>query len=161
MLVVGCASPKGNKVNVTYGKDKTGLLKKEETEKSKSSETPEPSLESKPSRPRTVAEALYRQKYGIIYDYDTRLIAALQTRWSQILDQGYIPQVGEVVVTFSLWSDGKITNVKVESSTASLLNTVKCERAVKEASPYGPWPEKMRDEIGSDRRFVRFTFYYR
>jgi outer membrane biosynthesis protein TonB len=167
VLVVGCASPKGNKVNVTYGKDKTGLLKKEETEKSKSPETPEPSLESKPSRPRTVAEALYRQKYGIrpdkspFGDYDTRLIAALQTRWNQILDQGYLPQVGEVVVTFSLWSDGKITNVKVESSTASPLNTVKCERAVKGASPYEPWPEKMRDEIGSDRRFVRFTFYYR
>ena len=172
VLVVGCASPKGNKVNITYGKDKTGLLKKEETEKSKSSETPKPSpwalarVEPKPSRPRTVAEAkrLYYkslQDKSPFGDYDARLLAAIQTRWNQLLDQDYLPQVGEVVVTFSLWSDGKITNVKVESSTASPLNTVKCERAVKETSPYDPWPEKMRHEIGSDRRFIRFTFYYR
>jgi outer membrane biosynthesis protein TonB len=166
VLLVGCASPKGNKVNVTSDKDKTGLLKKEETEKRKSPETPKPSLESKPSRPRTVAEAkqLYYkslQDKSLFGDYDARLIAAIQTRWNQILDQGYLTQAGEVVVTFNLWEDGKITSVKVESSETSPLNTVKCEQAVKEASPFEPWPKKMHDEIGSDRRFVCFRFYFR
>ena len=143
---------------------------------------PEP--KPKPRRPRTVAEAKQlamiqgqkmKQDGGVkkrativgldakaspFGDYDARLIAAIQNRWNQILDQYYIPSVGQVVLTFNLWSDGKVTNVQVERSTVNTILALKCERAVKEPSPYAPWPEKMHDEIGSDRRFVRFTFYY-
>ena len=93
-------------------------------------------------------------------DYDARLIAAIQNRWNQILDLHYTPSVGRVVLTFNLWSDGKVTNVQIERSTVNTILALKCERAVKDPSPYEPWPEKMRDEIDSDRRFVRFTFYY-
>ena len=147
---------------------------------------PEPKQEPepKPRRPRTVAEAKQlamiqgqkmKQDGGVkkrativgldakaspFGDYDARLIAAIQNRWNQILDQYYIPSIGQVVLTFNLWSDGKVTNVQVERSTVNTILTLKCERAVKEPSPYAPWPEKMHDEIGSDRRFVRFTFYY-
>ena len=145
---------------------------------------PKPEPKPKPRRPRTVAEAKQlamiqgekmKQDGGIkkrativgldakaspFGDYDARLIAAIQTRWNQILDQYYIPSVGQVVLTFNLWSDGKVTNVQVERRTVDELLSLKCERAVKEPAPYEPWPEKMRDEIGSDRRYVRFTFYY-
>ena len=147
---------------------------------------PKPKQEPKPKprRPRTVAEAKQlamiqgqkmKQDGGVkkrativgldakaspFGDYDARLIAAIQTRWNQILDQYYIPSVGQVVLTFNLWSDGKVTNVQVERRTVDELLSLKCERAVKEPAPYEPWPEKMRDEIGSDRRYVRFTFYY-
>jgi len=145
---------------------------------------PQPKPEVKPRRPRTVAEAKQlamiqgekmKQDGGVkkratilgidakaspFGDYDARLIAAIQNRWNQILDLHYVPSVGRVVLTFNLWSDGKVTNVQIERSTVSSILALKCERAVKEPSPYEPWPEKMRDEIGSDRRFVRFTFYY-
>jgi len=145
---------------------------------------PKPKPELKPRRPRTVAEAKQlamiqgqkmKQDGGVkkratmvgldakaspFGDYDARLIAAIQTRWNQILDQYYVPSVGQVVLTFNLWSDGKVTNVQVERSTVNTILALKCERAVKEPAPYAPWPEKMHDEIGSDRRFVRFTFYY-
>jgi outer membrane biosynthesis protein TonB len=145
---------------------------------------PKPEPEPKPRRPRTVAEAKQlamvqgqkmKQDGGVkkrativgldakaspFGDYDARLIAAIQNRWNQILDQYYLPSVGQVVLTFNLWSDGKVTNVQVERSTVNTILALKCERAVKEPSPYAPWPEKMHDEIGSDRRFVRFTFYY-
>ena len=147
-------------------------------------ETKPPAPQPKPRRPRTVAEAKQlamiqgqkmKQDGGVkkratiagldakaspFGDYDARLIAAIQNRWNQILDQYYIPSVGQVVLTFNLWSDGKVTNVQVERSTVNTILALKCERAVKEPSPYAPWPEKMHDEIGSDRRFVRFTFYY-
>ena len=93
-------------------------------------------------------------------DSDVRLRAASQNRWNQIRDQYYVPSVGQVVLTFNLWSDGKVTNVQVERSTVDDLLSLKCRRAVQEPAPYAPWPEKMYDEIGSDRRFVRFTFYY-
>ncbi len=147
---------------------------------------PKPKPEPKPRRPRTVAEAKAKQlamiqgqkmkqdggvkkrativgldaKASPFGDYDARLIAAIQTRWNQILNQYYVPSVGKVVLTFNLWSDGKVTNVQVERSTVNTILALKCERAVKEPAPYAPWPEKMQDEIGSDRRFVRFTFYY-
>ena len=145
---------------------------------------PKPEPEPKPRRPRTVAEAKQlamvqgqkmKQDGGVkkrativgldakaspFGDYDARLIAAIQNRWNQILDQYYLPSVGQVVLTFNLWSDGKVSNVQVERSTVNTILALKCERAVKEPSPYAPWPEKMHDEIGSDRRFVRFTFYY-
>ena len=144
----------------------------------------EPKTEPKPRRPRTVAEAKQlamiqgakmKQDGGVkkrativgidakaspFGDYDARLIAAIQTRWNQILDQYYVPSVGQVVLTFNLWSDGNVTNVQMERSTVDSILDLKCERAVKEPAPYEPWPDKMRDEIGSDRRFVRFTFYY-
>ena len=145
---------------------------------------PKPEPEPKPRRPRTVAEAKQlamvqgqkmKQDGGVkkrativgldakaspFGDYDARLIAAIQNRWNQILDQYYLPSVGQVVLTFNLWSDGKVSNVQVERSTVNTILALKCERAVKEPSPYAPWPEKMHDEIGSDRRLVRFTFYY-
>ena len=145
---------------------------------------PKPTAKPKPRRPRTVAEAKQlamiqgqkmKQDGGVkkrativglnakaspFGDYDARLIAAIQTRWNQILDRYYVPSVGQVVLTFNLWSDGKVTNVQVERNTVNTILALKCERAVKEPAPYAPWPEKMHDEIGSDRRFVRFTFYY-
>ena len=145
---------------------------------------PEPEPEPKPRRPRTVAEAKQlamiqgekmKQDGGVkkrativgldakaspFGDYDARLIAAIQNRWNQSLNLHYVPSVGQVVLTFNLWSDGKVTNVQVERKTVDELLALKCKIAVEDPAPYEPWPEKMRDEIGSDRRFVRFTFYY-
>ncbi|MBC8242935.1 MAG: hypothetical protein H8E20_00955 [Verrucomicrobia bacterium] len=146
--------------------------------------TPEPEPEPKPRRPRTVAEAKQlamiqgekmKQDGGVkkrativgldakaspFGDYDARLIAAIQNRWNQSLNLHYVPSVGQVVLTFNLWSDGKVTNVQVERKTVDELLALKCKIAVEDPAPYEPWPEKMLDEIGSDRRFVRFTFYY-
>ena len=34
------------------------------------------------------------------------------------------------------------------------------ERAVREPAPYDPWPAEMKEIIGDNRRFVRFTFRY-
>ena len=145
---------------------------------------PEPEPEPKPRRPRTVAEAKQlamiqgekmKQDGGVkkrativgldakaspFGDYDARLIAAIQNRWNQSLNLYYLPGVGQVVLTFNLWSDGKVTNVQVERKSVDDLLALKCKIAVEDPAPYEPWPEKMRDEIGSDRRFVRFTFYY-
>ena len=35
-----------------------------------------------------------------------------------------------------------------------------CQRAVLDPAPFEKWPSDMRRIIGSDRREVRFTFYY-
>lgn len=91
-------------------------------------------------------------------DYDARLIAAIQDRWYKIIPTGR--DVGRVVITFNLWEDGNVTDIEVERSTVSSLHSLKCERAVREPAPYDAWPNKMREIIGDDHRFVRFTFHY-
>ena len=35
-----------------------------------------------------------------------------------------------------------------------------CESAIREPSPYAPWPDEMRRIIGANYREVTFTFYY-
>ena len=91
-------------------------------------------------------------------NYDARLIAAIQDRWHNIIPS--VREVGRVVVTFNLWENGEVTDIEVERSTVSSILSLKCERAVREPAPFDPWPDKMREFIGNDRRFVRFTFYY-
>ncbi|MEC7882233.1 MAG: cell envelope integrity protein TolA [Verrucomicrobiota bacterium] len=91
-------------------------------------------------------------------DYDARLIASIQNRWHNIIPS--VREVGRVIVTFNLWENGEVTDIEIERSTVSSILSLKCERAIKEPGPYDPWPDKMREIIGNDRRFVRFTFYY-
>ena len=152
----------------------------------KPEEIPKPKVEPKPKpkhrRPNSVAEArrmamLTGEKmkqdggtrkratiegidakaspYG---DYDARLIAAIQDRWYNIIPAAR--EVGRVVITFNLWENGDVTDVEVERSTVGPIHSLKCERAVREPAPYDPWPAKMREIIGDDHRFVRFTFHY-
>ena len=145
-------------------------------------EKPKPKIEPKPQRPSSLAEARrmamitgekmkqdggIRQRANIegldaetspFGDYDARLIAAIQDRWYKIIPTGR--DVGRVVITFNLWEDGNVTDIEVERSTVSSLHSLKCERAVREPAPYDPWPNKMREIISDDHRFVRFTFHY-
>lgn len=148
----------------------------------KPEEKPKPKIEPKPQRPSSLAEARrmamitgekmkqdggIRQRANIegldaetspFGDYDARLIAAIQDRWYKIIPTGR--DVGRVVITFNLWEDGNVTDIEVERSTVSSLHSLKCERAVREPAPYDPWPNKMREIISDDHRFVRFTFHY-
>ena len=150
--------------------------------KSKNQTKPKENPKPKPKRPSSMAEARrmamisgekMKQDGGITNkatiegldakaspfgNYDARLIAAIQDRWHNIIPS--VREVGRVVVTFNLWENGDVTDIEVERSTVSSILSLKCERAVREPAPFDPWPDKMREFIGNDRRFVRFTFYY-
>jgi hypothetical protein len=47
----------------------------------------------------------------------------------------------------------------VEGEELGIL-TYMCKAAVLDPAPYEHWPNDMRRTIGSDKREVRFTFYY-
>ena len=150
--------------------------------KPKDQTKPKANPEQKPKRPSSMAEARrmamisgekMKQDGGVrnkatiegldakaspFGNYDARLIASIQDRWHNIIPS--VREVGRVVVTFNLWENGEVTNIEVERSTVSSILSLKCERAVREPAPFDPWPDKMREFIGNDRRFVRFTFYY-
>lgn len=93
--------------------------------------------------------------------YDAAFIAAVQDRWYTVLDAyPYALRSGKVVLHFKLMQDGRILELKVREDTVGELQSLFCQRAIKEPSPYAPWPSDMRRMIGDTFREVTFTFYY-
>lgn len=143
---------------------------------------------AKPERPRTLAQARrqnaeligkkMKQKGGMdrfrlqstpdlsktpFGNYDAAVIQAIQQRWFDLLERLPIVQNtrGKVVLKFWMKSDGSVSDLKVvENSAGDDLQSYACEAAVRDPAPYGRWPEDMRRVIQSDRREIRFTFYY-
>jgi hypothetical protein len=141
---------------------------------------------SPPPRPRTLAAA--RQQNGIIVApkmkqeggvrrsgdvsldvkgtkvgaYDAAVVAAVQQRWYDLLDERKYASdgSGKVVLEFRLNYDGRISDMKTTETDVSALLTSLCQLAVLDPSPYARWPDDMRRLVGSNSREVRFTFYY-
>lgn len=95
-------------------------------------------------------------------DYDRQIVAAIQKRWYDQLDQLGVARgrQGSVVLEFKLHYDGSITAMnQVESSVGELLSII-CQRAVLDPAPFPRWPMELRRLNQKDYREVRFTFYY-
>jgi len=153
----------------------------------KPEEKPKPKVEHKPKpkprRPNSVAEARrmamltgkkmkqdggvrkktsfegLNAKSSLYGQYDARLFDTIENRWQKNLE--FIGrELGRVEITFTLWENGEVSDIKVERSTVdNPLLELKCERAISDSAPYDPWPAKMREDHG-DRRFVRLSFTY-
>ena len=93
--------------------------------------------------------------------YDAAIIAAIQKRWYDLLDESnFPPRTGKVVIEFRLYSDGRVTDLKVSEEDVGDILTVFCRRAISDPAPYAPWPSDMRRMVGKEYRDVKFTFYY-
>ncbi len=93
--------------------------------------------------------------------YDREIIRAVQSRWYNILDQfGLDTKGGTVTLYFELYDDGHIGKVQRKENTAGEMNALWCEKAVTEAAPFEPLPDKLRLLLGGQPRDVTFTFYY-
>ena len=93
--------------------------------------------------------------------YDAAIIASIQQRWYDILDEGgSSTRSGKVGVEFRLHYDGRITDLRVVDQDVGELLTLFCRRAISDPAPFAPWPTEMRQMVGRDYRDVRFTFYY-
>jgi hypothetical protein len=95
--------------------------------------------------------------------YDNAIIAAIQQRWWDLLDQRDFArsEIGSVVLEFRLHSNGRVSAMNVSESGVSDILALFCQRAVMDPAPFAPWPSDMRRLIGSDVRDVRFTFHYK
>jgi hypothetical protein len=142
----------------------------------------------KPSRPRTVQEALSRQQLDKIPGqqmkqeggvrrlahvsldakatpfgaYDAAFIEAVSQRWYDLLDsRNYAGDgTGRVVLQFHLKYDGTISDMKVVRTTVDPILTYLCQQSIHDPAPYERWPGDMRRMVGADFREITFTFYY-
>lgn len=93
--------------------------------------------------------------------YDSAIVAAVQKRWYDLLEERTsVPRAGRVVLEFQLHHDGRITHLRVAESNVGDFLTLLCQKAIEDPAPYAPWPSDMRRLNRSDIREVRFTFYY-
>jgi hypothetical protein len=138
----------------------------------------------RPARPRTLTEARISrglagpkadQKGGVrrpgsisidakwspFGAYDAALIAAIQQRWYDLIEENALAlRGGSVTIHFTLHSDGRVNNVEIADNQVGEIQALYCSKAIRDPSPYARWPEAMRHELGRDYREVRITFHY-
>jgi len=99
---------------------------------------------------------------GECRDYDTSLITAIEERWYDLLlSVAPYEKPGTVVISFELYSDGKISDLRVTETSVEKVLTGMCLKAIWDLEPYPKWPEQMRQLVGKDSRKITFTFNYR
>ena len=94
--------------------------------------------------------------------YDAAMVAAVQKRWDDLLEEARFAgdRRGKVELTFRLHYDGRVSDMKRMYSDVGDLWAVYCQKAIQDPSPYEPWPGDMRRMVGASYRELRFTFYY-
>lgn len=118
-------------------------------------------------RPSTLSEAVARSKVSpdpaieaqSKSPYDQEIMTAIQKRWYSLIAGRPTPR-GKVVVEFRCRSDGTVVVIKVTYSDVGPLFEEFCQKAIKDVSPFHPWPQELKEELKSGTRDVRFTFYY-
>lgn len=93
-------------------------------------------------------------------DYDARFVNEVRKAWLEYRDKPGWFHPGVVVIDFVLHSDGRITGLTVNKSTAKPLQKYYCQRALETPEPFAKWTPAMRQEIGASFRRCRFSFHY-
>ena len=111
-----------------------------------------------PPRP-TLAIDLKASPFG---NYDSAIVAAVQKRWYELLDERKSAREGKgrVVVEFRLKYDGHISDLKITYREVDDILSLICQRAVTDPAPFAAWPRDMRRTVAGNSRSVRFTFFY-
>ncbi len=93
--------------------------------------------------------------------YDAALVAAIQKRWYDLLEDTSVPlRPGRVVVEFTLHYDGRITELKIAEQDVGEILSLYCRKAISDPAPFSPWPKELRQLVGKDYRDVRISFFY-
>jgi TonB family protein len=124
------------------------------------------SVQSKviPSSARTVAVPAPTpelvQTNAVLGPYDSAIVNAIYERWLALARAHFGEQSGRVVVKFKLHGDGSVSDVRVASSNVNAELTQLPVSAVKDISPFRPWPDEMRQKVEGNFRELTFTFPY-
>ena len=94
--------------------------------------------------------------------YDWKLVQAIRECWLGLLkNNGFArDRTGHVIIAFRLFSDGRISDLRVLNTDVDTVLTLACQSAIDTPAPYEKWPSDMRRFFGQDYRDVQFTFWY-
>jgi hypothetical protein len=94
-------------------------------------------------------------------EYQQQFYAAIQTGWYHEIEFFQpIDTATRVHVQLTIFSDGRVEDVKTLSSTASEIATVICESAITKRTPFRPWTREMVQVFG-EKRTLNIMFHYR
>jgi TonB family protein len=93
-------------------------------------------------------------------EYDVRVIDTVQHQWFTLMEQNPSkgPRTGRVTVSFQLYRNGSVANVKVRESSGDGMEEYLCQQAVNSSQPFSRWPSNIATDY--DSRELRFTFQY-
>jgi outer membrane biosynthesis protein TonB len=99
-------------------------------------------------------------RFSRMGEYASRLFEIIQASWWAGIERSRISESGQVVVEFTLHSDGTVSDSRIISATTSERAALICLDAIVGRSPYDKWPEDMVGMIG-EKQTGRITFQYR
>ncbi len=80
-------------------------------------------------------------------------------RWHFLVGKRKTVQ-GKVVVEFEVLRDGRVCGLRAAETTVDGWQTKLCLQAIEDTSPFPRWPQSLVEQINSDTRSVRLTFFY-
>lgn len=101
-------------------------------------------------------------------EYDKRMLTAIYLHWIDLNNKHGTSNSYKVVVLFEQNDKGEIKSLRVDSVNADRSDRATsfsmpgyiCGSSIQGLSPYGNWPDTMRNRIGENQRRCRFTFHY-
>ena len=105
----------------------------------------------------------------IFQHYDQTNISKISDHFFELMDSAPSfktqpppgPAPGRVIMTFHLFPDGHIDDLKVESATVEEARVQICKKAILDLSPFAKWPKDLRQSYTNDFRPIHYTFDFR
>jgi len=94
--------------------------------------------------------------------YDAKLINTIDDRWTKIVrgDSYFLTHTGQVVLTFGLYPDGSVSDLKVLRSTMEERVSLICQKVISDSSPFEPWSSEIKQVITNSIRTITFRFFF-
>ncbi len=90
--------------------------------------------------------------------YSKKMFAEIGRYWTHLLELFYADgQPGRLKLSFTLYPDGHVDNMKVAQNTASPILGKYCQKAVTDCAPFDPWPQELK-LLGGDHLDMTIDF---
>lgn len=93
-------------------------------------------------------------------EYDREMFKAVQKQWYDLVDRAPNWRPGIVRLSFGLYEDGHVGNVRRVAHSTGEVQVMWCQKAIDQAGPFGPVPDELRELMQGGPREITVTFYY-
>jgi len=93
-------------------------------------------------------------------EYDREMFKAIQQNWFRLVRGAPHWRPGFVRMSFALYADGRIGNVRRLKNTTDEVQAMWCRKAIDEAAPFGPVPAELQALMNNQPRIITINFFY-